>query len=171
MTPYLFATMSSVVISVVVVVVIARAWSKASERGKRERELAVGDVASLKPSAVASKQTTLPSSRVPADALTHLAAELSALEVRVVRTTETELIGFFGNANASKVDGMLNTSPAVMPMRIAIRASESEAGCTLAIQIDEDYGFQLFAGPAKSAFRQKNEAATELWTERISGLL
>lgn len=170
MDPILLAAASASTLTALLIIGVAVFWSQTSERRKRARELTVGDVASLHRSDVVSLLATLRCGRAPGPAMAHLKAELTALNVRVVRATDTELIGFFSDANASKVKGMLFTEPANMPVRIAVRATATDVGASIALQIDEDYGFQMFVGPAKTAFREKNEAAAALWLERIRGL-
>ncbi|MCB9670395.1 MAG: hypothetical protein H6734_13035 [Alphaproteobacteria bacterium] len=158
------------VLSVVGVVWVARRWASVSEARKREREQSVGPVSTLEPSAVASARESVTSRHAPDTLLADLEAMLRSQQARVPRRTDDEIVAFFGDANTSKVNGMLNTPPDAMPVRVAVRVSTVDGATRVEALVDEDYGFQMFAGPARTAFVEKYEAATAVWIERIRDL-
>ena len=84
-------------------------------------------------------------------------------DLRTSLNNGSEAILFTQNANQSKFDGVLNTSYLEMPLRIIIE-STSEG---LDVKLEEDYGFQMFIGPAKHAFQKKYEQAFDYYEEEL----
>ena len=58
---------------------------------------------------------------------------------------------------------MLNTLPAEMPLRIIVQVKNDSTE----IRLDEDYGFQMFMGLAKSAYNHNYEVAFELFEKSL----
>lgn len=91
------------------------------------------------------------------------ASSLKSHEPRITLLTDHSFIAFTGDASKSKYKGILFTHPADMPMRIV----GQKTGDSLSIQLDEDYGFQMFVGPAKSAYLDKYNQAFQLVEDEI----
>ena len=72
---------------------------------------------------------------------------------RFVKGNKGEQICYLNERGKSAFKGFLNIHPEDLPIRI-IFFSESN---NLALRLDEDWGFQLFVGPAKKAFKDKYE--------------
>jgi hypothetical protein len=73
-------------------------------------------------------------------------------------------VGAWGNAH---FDGILNTPPEKLPVRITAQVQPNG----LLIKIDEDFGTQMFMGPAKTAFFQKYEEAVKIYAHEITTTL
>ena len=107
----------------------------------------------------------------PAEAIGRLVAYAQDRAARVSVRSESQMIAFTGCAGGSKFKGMLHTEPMDMPMRLAARARQDGRGSRVELLLDEDHGFQMFAGPAKHAFREKYRIALERTLGEVRALL
>ena len=72
---------------------------------------------------------------------------------RLVKGTEGELICYLNERGKSAFKGFLNIHPEDLPTRIVFFPKSDNLG----LRLDEDWGFQMFVGPAKAAFKEKYE--------------
>ena len=82
---------------------------------------------------------------------------------RVIDGDGGSKIVYWGESASAQFGGMLNVPFEQMPVRIIFLPN----GESLDVRMDEDFGFQMFAGPAKSAFVEKNEKAFDFFEENI----
>jgi hypothetical protein len=129
------------------------------ERSKRKTEKSATDIESLSPRKLSKTMSLTGSGNLGslADWLQQQA------DCRISHRSDSELIAFWGEAASSKFEGVLNTPPEAMPVRISAR----ESGNKVEVTIAEDYGFQMFVGPAKAAFSKKYQQAFEIIEENI----
>ena len=73
---------------------------------------------------------------------------------RQVNGTNGELICYLNERGKSAFKGFLNIHIEDLPTRIVFFSANGN----LALRLDEDWGFQLFVGPAKKAFKEKYES-------------
>jgi hypothetical protein len=140
------------------------------EARKRARERELGDFGELA-SRRLGRREELAVAGNPAEAIGRLVAYAEKRGARVTVRTDTQMIGFTGCAGDSKFKGMLHTEPMDMPLRLAAQARREGPGSRVEVLLDEDYGFQMFAGPAKHAFREKYRVALERTLEEVRALL
>lgn len=140
------------------------------ETRKRARERELADFGELAPRRF-GRLEELAVAGTPAEAIARLVAYAEQRGARVTARTDAQVIAFTGNAGDSKFKGMLHTEPMDMPMRLAARARQEGLGCRIEVLLDEDYGFQMFAGPSKHAFREKYRIALERTLEEVRAVL
>ena len=148
------------------IVLIFFAGSRAGEKWKRHKEQKQQTISELRPSSIHNEEmivVSMPSSAV----MERIASLIGKLNGRISLQSNTEIIAFIGDAGDSKFDGMLFTPDHEMPFRVAVRTQTFNGETKVTIMLDEDYGFQLFVGPAKRAFREKYENAFRYFLDEV----
>jgi hypothetical protein len=139
-------------IIVIVVAGVFKVLSSATEASKRKKEKTVTDPDLLTPRKITRSFTV---SNADIDKVLD---SLGSYDPRISSRNESSFIAYIGDASSSKFNGVLFTDPAEMPMRIIGQKKEGH----IEIHLDEDYGFQMFVGPAKSAYINNYEEGFRL---------
>ncbi|MDB4286231.1 hypothetical protein N9933_02910 [bacterium] len=92
-----------------------------------------------------------------------LVSKFRKMDSRFVHGKAGTEIVYLGDSGKSKFDGMLSTPAEAMPVRILFVPKEDKTE----VRMDEDFGFQMFLGPAKSAFQEKYETRFEMLENSI----
>ena len=137
--------------------------TRALEVSKRNKEALATDINSLSPRKL---RYVFNVEEVPQNSILDIIESLKDKDLRVSHQNDHEAILYLKNANESKFNGVLNTSPFDMPVRMILQ----KEGRKLKITLEEDYGFQMFVGPAKAAFSEKYQQAFEFYEKHINQL-
>jgi hypothetical protein len=86
---------------------------------------------------------------------------------RLVKGAQGELICYLNERGKSAFKGFLNIHPEDLPTRIVFFPTNDN----LALRLDEDWGFQMFVGPAKAAFKEKYEGRLQSLTTELGLVL
>lgn len=136
---------------------------KLLEHSKRKKEDSITDISQLK------QRKIRHFFQLPDDETTSIPKLIELLkdkDLRVPLQTDNEAVLHLKNANQSKFDGVLNTHALDMPVRIILQKEKDQVNVT----IEEDYGFQMFVGPAKHDFKKKYEDVFAYYEELISSV-
>ena len=150
------------ILSVVILVAVLAGMQfilKFREASKRKKEKEITDPTQLAPRKLTHTFT------VAGSTIDALVAAIGKYEPRIAHQTTDTLIAYTSDAAASKYEGVLNTPPEAMPLRIIAQLK----GESMQVQLDEDYGFQMFMGPAKSAFNEKYVEGFKLFEGLVTG--
>ena len=102
-----------------------------------------------------------------AASLPDLSLALQQEGFRLTEESDQQAVLFWGDAAAVKFKGIFLSQAEAFPTRVVLRSEENPRSNLLSIQVDEDFGFQHFLGPAKKTYLSKYEEAFTLWEERI----
>ena len=86
---------------------------------------------------------------------------------RHVKGAQGELICYLNERGKSAFKGFLNIHPEDLPTRIVFFSVNGN----LDLRLDEDWGFQMFVGPAKAAFKEKYEGRLSSLVKELSIVL
>ena len=86
---------------------------------------------------------------------------------RRVNGKNGELICYLNERGKSAFKGFLNVHPHDLPIRIVFFQNNDN----LNVRLDEDWGFQLFVGPAKTAFKEKYEGQLKSLVSELTMVL
>jgi hypothetical protein len=170
MDSFVLIVPSSVVI-LGVVIFGAKFLLSRGEASKRRKEAAVGRFDQLTASKTHSDSQTWNSQRSCETLMGEANAWFSGQAGRVASQDSGQFIGFLGDAGKVKFEGMFQASPEAMPVRVAIRLQPDGESSIVQLQVDEDFGFQMFMGPIKKAFVEKYEARTTQINDELRKLL
>ena len=140
---------------------------KYAEHHKRKLEKKNTDPSRLKPRSIGARFNF--DSKDTDVSIIQMVKALKTRGGRVAHQTKHGAIVYLGESAMSKFNGMLNTPSEEMPLRVIITTNSD--GDTLFVRIDEDYGFQMFAGPVKKAFVEKYEEAFNFYKGLLSGCM
>lgn len=93
----------------------------------------------------------------------NLADWFQANQARIIDGDRNSKIVYSGESASAQYGGILNVPAEQMPIRMIF----IQNGDNLDVRMDEDFGFQMFAGPAKAAFVEKTQQAFVFFEENI----
>lgn len=134
-------------VGLVIFLFAAGFWAYDKRRKKKERSS--NDINKLKPGKIflIRKLETAYSD----DAEKHFAEWVKNRGGRLIHAQGGGQIAYFYERGKSQFSGFLNIPSELLPVRMVFYNEKGQA----AVRIDEDWGFQLFVGPAKRSFKMR----------------
>jgi hypothetical protein len=106
----------------------------------------------------------------PADALTAVDRLLERLGAKPRVRDDRQVIATTSGGHA-KLHGIATTPPLSMPLRFGVDVAEADGATRVRVRVDENYGFQMFVGPARKSFEDKYRLAFEQFDSEFSKAL